>query len=320
MRGKILVDVPELTRAQREAIEDAARERDYGVVFSSDDRALAEAREAEIIFTGNTRLIKDAPKLKWLCVPNAGAEQYLKPVLEDREGVMLSNSSGAYGVTISEHIVMTALMLMRREPEYAELVRRRGWARDLTVRSIRNSRITLLGTGDIGRGAAARFRAFGPRRITGVNRRGRSPGDMFDAVVTLDALDRVLPETDLLVMSLPETPDTRGVMDGRRLGLMPEDAFIVNVGRGSAIDEAALAAQLRAGRFAGVALDVFAHEPLPQDDPLWDCPRLLITPHVAGNRTLAYTVERIAAMFIEDFQNYCDGRPLRRRVTLGQGY
>jgi phosphoglycerate dehydrogenase-like enzyme len=101
---------------------------------------------------------------------------------------------------------------------------------------------------------------------------------------------------------------------------MPPDAFIVNVGRGSAIDEAALARQLREGRFAGVALDVFVREPLPADDPLWECPRLLVTPHVAGNMTLGYTVERIVALFLEDFGLYCDGAPLLRRVKPGKGY
>jgi phosphoglycerate dehydrogenase-like enzyme len=135
-----------------------------------------------------------------------------------------------------------------------------------------------------------------------------------------NALDDLLPQVDLLIMALPGTPETRHIMDARRLHLLPEDAFIVNVGRGSAIDEAALASQLRAGRFAGVALDVFQTEPLPSDDPLWDCPRLLITPHVAGNMTLGYTRQRIVELFVEDFGNYCEGKPLKRGVTLGQGY
>ena len=315
MSRVLLVDIPVLSDAQRAAIEAAARERDFEVTYDP-----AAAGEAEILFGANAALLQRSPKLKWLCVPSAGAEQYLKPALEDREGVMLSNSSGAYGVTIAEHIVMVTLMLMRREMEYAELVGRRGWRRDLPIRSIRDSRVTLLGTGDIGQEAAVRLRAFGPKSITGVNRRGRNPGAMFDAVVTFDRLDEVLPETDLLIMSLPSTPETQGIMDDRLLGLLHGDAFIVNVGRGSAIDESALARQLHGGRFAGVALDVFTHEPLPGDDPLWDCPRLLITPHVAGNMTLAYTRQRIVELFLEDFDNYCKGRPLQRRVERAQGY
>ena len=315
------MDLRNLNAAQKALIEATARDRGWNVTFAADDATAFEAaKDAEIIFGNNAKLLKDAPKLKWLCLSSAGADAYLKPVLEERQGVLLSNSSGAYGVTIAEHIVMVTLMLMRRQMEYTEVTRLRGWRRDLPIRSIRDSRVTLLGTGDIGREAAIRLRAFGPKKITGVNRSGRNPGDMFDAVVPVSALDDLLPRVDLLIMALPGTPETRHILDARRLTLLPEDAFIVNVGRGSAIDEAALVSQLRAGRFAGVALDVFAREPLPADDPLRTCPRLLITPHVAGNMTLDYTVARIVELFLEDFANYCDGRPLARRVEPGKGY
>ena len=127
---------------------------------------------------------------------------------------------------------------------------------------------------------------------------------MFDAVCSLNGLDDALRETDLLIMSLPGTPETAGIMDARRLSLLPTGAYLVDVGRGSAIDERTLETLLRSGRLAGAALDVFATEPLKPQDPLWDCPRLLITPHVSGNMTLPYTVERIVSQFLEDFENY----------------
>ena len=109
-------------------------------------------------------------------------------------------------------------------------------------------------------------------------------------------------------------------MDGRRLALLPRDAYLVNVGRGSAIDEAALIDLMRGGHLSGAALDVFAHEPLSPQDPLWDCPRLMITPHVAGNMTLGYTVDRIVEMFLEDFDRFCAGQPLRHLVDRKKGY
>lgn len=321
MTKTLLVDVRELTDSQRATIADAARARGFRAAFASNEaEAEAVAPEAEILFSLNAALLKNAPKLKWWCVPYAGVDAFLKPALEDRRDILLSSSSGAYGVTIAEHIVMVTLMLMRRQMEYTEVVRNGGWRRDLPIRAIRGSRIAVLGAGDIGREAAVRLRAFGPASVVGVNRSGINPGDMFDAVVSVDALDDLLPRVDVLIMALPDTPETRHILDARRLHLLPEDAFIVNVGRGSAIDEAALAAQLHAGRFAGVALDVFAREPLPADDPLRTCPRLLITPHVAGNMTLDYTVARIVELFLEDFGNYCEGRPLARRVEPGKGY
>ena len=291
------------------------------MVFCEDRKqALAEAADAEIVLSASPLLARAAKALKWMCVSFAGVEPFLAPNAFASPEAVLTNSSGAYGVTIAEHIAMVTLELMRRQLDYNQVVRERRWERDLPIRSIRGSRVTLLGTGDIGREAATRLRAFGPKSITGVNRSGRDAGALFDETMPVSALDEVLPRTDLLVMSLPGTPETDGLMDGRRLALLPRDAFLVNVGRGNAIDEDALLALMQSGHLAGAALDVFSREPLPQDSPLWDCPRLLITTHVAGNMTLDYTVNRIVEMFLEDFDNYCAGRPLAHKVNRKLGY
>ena len=321
MSRKLLVHTRFFAEKHIAAIDAAARARGFEMVFTDDaDQAVAAAGDAEILFCAEPRLPKAAPELKWLCLTSAGADAYLKPGAILNPDALLTNSSGAYGVTIAEHVVMVTLELMRRQQEYADVVARRDWVRTLPVRSIRNCRCTLLGTGDIGREAAIRLQAFGPKRVVGVNRGGRNPGEMFDEVVSIDRLDEVLPETDLLVMSLPGTPETKGLMDARRIGLMPADAFLVNVGRGNALDQRALEAHLRAGRLLGAALDVFEKEPIENDDTLWECPRLLITPHVAGNMTLPYTVDRIVELFLEDFDNYCAGRPLKRLVDRQKGY
>ncbi|MBQ3424767.1 MAG: D-2-hydroxyacid dehydrogenase [Clostridia bacterium] len=318
---KLLVNIPQLTPAHRLALSEAAHREGFEAVFR-DERADAakEVADAEILFGPDQSLLPLAKQLRWLCVPSAGAEQYLDRRQYACPEALLTNSAGAYGVTIAEHIVMTALMLMRRQMDYEQVVARRGWRRDLPVRSLHGSRITLLGTGDIGRTAAERLRGFGPAGITGVNRSGKAPEGLFDRVVPLEALEDVLPQTDLLVLSLPHTPRTRGLMDRRRLRLLPPEACLVNVGRGSAIDETALMACLEEGRLWGAALDVFGEEPLPEDSPLWTCPRLLITPHVAGNMTLAYTLDRIVEQFLENFALYCRGLPLKRMVESEKGY
>ena len=318
---KIVCDIPQLAGEHHRAIERAAGARGYAVCFpGSEEAALTEVRDAEILFSASTKLAKAAKSLRWLCVPSAGVEPYLPDDVYGNPGALLTNSSGAYGVTISEHVIMVTLEMMRRRADYARIVSDRRWQRLLPMRSIRDCRATLLGTGDIGREVAKRLRAFGPASVTGVSRSGKDPEGLFDRVLKVDALDDVLPETDLLILSLPGTPETANLMDGRRLKLLPESAYLVNVGRGSALDQAALIALLRAGRLAGAALDVFQKEPLPPDDAAWDCPRLLITPHIAGDMALPYTVDRIAAMFLEDFENYCAGRPLIRRVDRSLGY
>ena len=319
---KLLVDIEQLTAAHRAAIASAAQTRGWTVAFTDGDptRALEEAADAEIIFGPSVALPGVAPNLKWLCVPSAGVEPYLPAEIYASPDAVLTNSSGAYGVTIAEHIVMVTLEMMRRRMEYIRITDQRGWLRGLSIRSIRDSRITFLGTGDIGREAALRMRAFSPAAIVGVNRSGKNPGEPFERVVPVSELDAILPQTDVLVMSLPGTPESKGLLDERRLRLLPSDAYIVNVGRGSAIDQRALKKLMDGGHLSGAALDVFEIEPLPADDPLWDCPRLLVTPHCAGNMTLGYTVDRIVGLFLEDFDNYCAGRPLQRQVNREKGY
>ena len=320
MTPRSLVAVAPLDAKSRERIAAAAAGHGFEARFFESERDALEAlHEAEVAFGQTPGLAANAPKLKWLCTPSAGVNQFTDPGLFASPEAVLTNSSGAYGVTIAEHIVMVTLEVMRRQADYRAVLAKRGWRRDLPIRSIHGSRIVLLGTGDIGREAAARLRAFSPASITGVNRSGHAVEGPFDRFVPQAGLDGLLGETDLLVASLPGTPETFHMLDARSLALLPDHALIVNVGRGTLIDEAALVAELRMGRLSA-ALDVFETEPLPPDSPLWDCPNLLITPHVAGNMTLPYTVERIVSMFLEDFDNYCAGRPLAHRVDLRRGY
>ena len=320
MSRKLAVVLPELEASLRGRILDAAQGHGLEVLFfESDAEALHHLADAEIILGGSPALTKSAPRLQWVCTPSAGVNQFTAPGVFASPEAVLTNSSGAYGVTIAEHIVMVILEMLRRQPEYADIVARRAWERELPIRSIKNARIALLGTGDIGQEAARRLRGFCPASLTGINRSGINPDGCFDRVVTRDQLDSILPDTDILVISLPGTPETARILGEKQLSLLPDGALIVNVGRGSVIHQAALEKELRRGRLKA-ALDVFEAEPIPPEDPLWTCPNLLITPHNAGNMTLPWTRQRITELFLEDLENYCAGRPLARRVDLKKGY
>ena len=149
----------------------------------------------------------------------------------------------------------------------------------------------------------------------------RKPGDpAFDEMRTNDELDAVLPETDLLVMALPNTPDTAGILSRERMALLPKGAYVVNVGRGAAVDQDALIDLLNSGHLGGAALDVVVPEPLPAEHPLRGAKNLLLTPHVAGNMTLPYTQQKSIDMFLEDLENYLAGKPLRHAVDRKRGY
>ena len=320
MKRKLVVVNAALNENHRALIRGVAEKNGFeALFFDRSAQALPFLTDAEIIFGQSRTLAKNSPRLRWLCTPSAGVDQFTAPDTFSSPDAVLTNSSGAYGVTIAEHIVMVALEMLRRQLDYSAIVRRREWVRELPVRSIKGSRITLLGTGDIGQEAAVRLRAFDPARLLGVNRSGKNPQELFDRVIPQEQLDAVLPETDILVISLPGTKETRHMLDARRLRLLPDQALVINVGRGTVIDQKALENELREGRLRA-ALDVFEQEPLPADDPLWNCPNLLIMPHVAGNMTLPYTKDRIVELFLEDFENYCAGRPLKRLVDLKKGY
>ena len=282
-----MIYIPGLTRQQLERIVSAAARNGFRAVFAGNrEDAVREAADAEVLFTQDSGICRHAPGAKWVCSPFAGVEPFL----------------------------------MRRREEYREAVRQKRWIRDLHIDSIRDSRIALLGTGDIGRECAKRLRAFGPACLTGVNRRGENPEGLFDRIVTADRLEEILPETDLLILSLPATAESRGILNAERLAMLPEGARLVNVGRGSAVDQKALEALLRAGKLAGAALDVFEQEPLPENDSLWDCPGLVLTPHIAGNMTLDYTVERIVSQFTENLEAYAAGRTLKHTVDRERAY
>jgi len=320
MSRKLVAAIAALDENHRSQIRAAAEKTGFeALFFDSDAQALPHLADAEIVFGQSAALAKNSPALRWLCTPSAGVNQFMAADAFASPDAALTNSSGAYGVTIAEHVIMITLEMLRRQPEYNAIVQRREWTRSLPVRSIKNSRVTLLGTGDIGQETALRLRAFGPASLIGVNRSGKNPGGLFDRVIRQEDLDTILPDTDILIISLPGTPETYHMLNAERLALLPEAALVVNVGRGTVIDQKALEKELRAGRLKA-ALDVFEQEPLPPEDTLWDCPNLLMAPHVAGNMTLPYTRDRIVALFLEDFENYCAGKPLARLVDRKKGY
>lgn len=305
----------------RERILAAAEKAGYTVEFyATEEEAGERLLEAEIIYGYTPGAAKNSDSLKWLCLSSAGADAFCAPGGMKHKETILTNSAGAYGMTLAEHTIMLTLMLLRRMPEFARGMAKREWLDPKPQDSIKNSRVTLLGAGDIGRCIARRLRPFEPAGITAVNRSGVSSEPAFDRVLPQERLPEVLPETDILIMSLPSTPETEGILNARTLALMPENAYVINVGRGTAIDETALIEALNTGKIAGAALDVMRNEPLTADDPLWEAKNLLMTPHVAGNLTVPYTRQKNTEMFCEDLEHYVKGEPMRYLVNRDLGY
>ncbi len=318
---KILVINNLLEQKHTDLIQAAADKYGAEVHFYLKEKDIPqEDFDADIVYGFASSVVRSSRELKWLCVPWAGVDSVMSPGYFANENCLLTNSAGAYGVSISEHMIALAIVMMRRLDEFLAETREGKWLSPRAQKSLKDSRITVLGTGDIGTNFARRARAFEPALITGVCRSGKSSQNCYDRVIPVSELDSVLCETDLLAMSLPATDETKGILSRRRIEMLPEGAYVINVGRGSAVDEEALADNLENGHLAGAALDVFQKEPLPAQSRLWKSKNLLITPHVAGNMTLPYTKDKNVEMFLEDLENFMSGKPLHYLVDRKLGY
>jgi len=318
---KIAVCIAFSDASQRTRISETAATLGFCVdYYDAAEDMLPHIADYEIIYGHPApEIVQKAENLKWLCSDFAGIEKYLPEDTFYDPHCILSNSSGAYGPTISEHIIMVLLMLLRRMPEYEADLRDRKWTFYSPIRSITGSHFVLLGTGDIGSNTARRLKALGAT-VTGVCRSGKSDEAAFDHVLPLSELNSVLPTADALIMSLPATAETIGILSAERIALLPKHAYLINVGRGSAIDQDALVDALQSRAIAGAALDVMLPEPLPADHPLWNCPNTILTPHVSGNLSLGLTCELDIEMFLADLKLYSEGKSLKNFVDRTKGY
>lgn len=280
-----------------------------------------ELARAEVIvgFPPISRLAA-AVNLKWLQIPWSGADGYADHP-DFPAHVLLTNATGAFGRPIAEYAFAAVFTLMRRFHLYRDMQSQCRWQRMGDEMSPTGKHVLIMGAGDIGSNVAQLFKKF-DCRVTGVRRVVRECPDYFDAMLTLDEAEAVLPEADIVVCAMPNTPLTRGYFNRERLEKLKSTAIFVNVGRGNLVDHDALADILSAGKICGAALDVTDPEPLPTDHPLWKCANALITPHVSGQTFMGLKDKEdfFFSLCRENLERYRDGEPLKNRVDLSTGY
>lgn len=237
------------------------------------------------------------------------------------EGAKLCCMTGLYGNIIAEHMLALTMSLCRRLPEYRDQQHQHKWKILMHDKPLEDSTVLILGAGDIGTTLAKWLRPM-VGKIIGVRRRAREFPSCYDEMHTLTELDALLPQADFVLCVLPQTPQTIGLLDETKLRLMKDDAVLVNGGRGSLIDQEALCRLLDEGKFWGVGLEVTSPEPLPADHPLWDKPRLVITPHAAGN---SYAPDspldrKLWKFMIYNLGRYLNGEEPENQVDFSTGY
>ena len=248
-------------------------------------------------------------QLKWLQTMWAGSDEYVDVM---PEGAVLTSSSGSNARSVAEHMLASLLSLCRRLPTYRDLQREHDWADEGRMRTLLDANVLVLGAGHIGSVFGQMCRGLGAHTI-GLKRKV-GPVEGFDQVASMDRLEELLPWADVVALTLPHSPGTVNLMDRERLGLMKDDAMLLSAGRGSVLDQEALAELMKGGKLWGAALDVTTPEPLPKDSPLWDIPNLLLTPHVAGGMRLECTRVACVKLAQDNLRRYLNGEDLENRV------
>lgn len=256
--------------------------------------------------------------LRWFHLVWAGVDRYRNS--DFSQDTLFTNGSGAYGVTIAEHMMACILVLYRQLRHYDRLQKAHLWEQDWQEDTLEGKTVLILGTGDIGTALARRLRGF-DCKVIGIRRTEGSLPD-FDEMYTMGALDELLPIADVVACCLPGTAMTSGLLNEKRLRAMKPAALLLNCGRGSLVDTKALETVLLEGHLGGCALDVTDPEPLPKDSPLWDMERVILTPHISGASfghvdAMEDKIYRLAA---ENLRRYLDGEALLNQVDIEAGY
>lgn len=284
---------------------------------SSVDKAAVQ--NADIIL-GNPpiEMLKGSKRLQWLQLDSAGVGEYaMSDVLP--EDVLLTNASGAYGLAISEYMLGVLLELCKKLNLYRDNQTQGKWHYEGPVKAIYGSTALVVGVGDIGGEFAKRIKALGAYTM-GIRRKDANKPDFLDELYLMDKLEDLLPRADIVALCLPATKLTDKIINQKTLKLMKQDAVLINVGRGNAIDTEALCDALENGHLFGAALDVTDPEPLPKDHRLWKIKNAVITPHVSGGYSLKETHERIVKICAHNLEAFMNGRSLINVVDRSAGY
>jgi len=266
--------------------------------------------------------LKDAKKLKWIHSTAAGVAQLMYPELRD-SGILVTNPSGIFSVPMAEHTMGLLLALARNFPDsvrhqdHAHWSQQELWDKPQHLTEINGKVLLIAGYGSIGREVAKRARAF-EMRVWGVTRSGEGDRTHAEKIFTAAKLREALPEADYVLIAAPETAETRHLIGAAEIAKMKRGARLINVGRGSLLDEAALLRALESGALGGAAIDVAKLEPLPAQSPLWKAPNLLITPHTSGVSDRLW--DRQAGVLLELLERWFDGQELFNRVDFARGY
>lgn len=308
-------------KVAHEALLKEAASKEIAVIVATPEEAKAHYADAEIVAAFPMRMpkLEELPQARWLHSFSAGVDKILTPEMA-KSDVLLTNSSGVHATPIAEMILAYLLMFARG---FARTIREQAqhvWKKNDRSTELRDATVLIVGLGAIGTETARLCHAFG-MHVWALRRNSGQATKKPEYVERLEAgekLDELLPHADYVVITLPHTKETHYLFDRSKFERMKKTAVIVNIGRGGIIKESDLIDALKAGQIAGAALDVFEHEPLPADSPLWDLQNVIITPHHSG-LSLRY-MDRAIEVLCENLRAYAREERLPNEVDKHLGY
>ena len=291
---------------------------DTDIIFTEQPEELTdEELSGTEIYAGDLTpdLQSRMPDLRFVQLFSAGAGSSLWLP----EHITLANAYGAYGDSIAEHMLTVTLMAMKRMPDYLDMQKEQGWQLLKEIQRFEGSRIMSVGTGAIGSAYLRKADALGAV-CYGVRRTVHEKPDYMEKLITVSEMDELLPEMDVVALSLPGTDESKGMFDEQRLRLMKKGAILVNVGRGNAVVTDDLIKVMKEGHLKAACLDVMDPEPLPKDHPLWTAPNVYITPHISGGYRAGVNYERVIDTVIGNIRLVLEGKQPVHTVDRSLGY
>lgn len=261
------------------------------------------------------QVLAATPLLRWHHTVSAGVNHILTPTFLKRN-IILTNSAGVNAVAVAEFVLTSMLYHRKQIVKLQTLQSQRDWIKGLQLQELMGATLLIIGTGCVGTEIARRAKVFG-MKVLGTRRHPQQLPE-FDRVVGLDQWHSLLPLADYVVIAIPLTPDTQGMIDESVLRTMSSHAYLINVARGAVVDEAALLKALTEGWIGGAALDTFLTEPLPPESPFWSLSNVLVTPHCAG--TSPQQRQRLVTLFLDNLSRYRSAMPLLNVVNQKLGY
>ena len=258
-----------------------------------------------------------APHVRWIQSSSSGVGDWARRLGLLESPVIVTNAAGLHATSLSEFTLFAMLYFAKDWPRMVREQQAHHWEL-CAIDTLDGKTLGIIGLGQVGRAVARLASAFG-MRVIGM-RRDVTASDVehVDRVYPRGELGNLLRLCDYLVLSIPHTPESHGMLGAKELALLKPSAVLINIARGTIIDEPALIDALQGGRLAGAALDVFAREPLPPDSPLWDMPNVLVTPHSMS--TARDENERLVDLFCDNLRRYINNEPLRNVVDKARGY